>query len=303
MMKQSRSPLNPHDLLALVNPPLVVSAAAECLAGAYLGGPFWLSAPPYVLALASAFLFAAGSVFGHYFDRTADAARYPDRPLASRRTEAGTAWKLGWTLLVTGAVLASLSGRNGALAGIGVAVAVVLYAAGTKAVWGAGFLTLAAARGLNLVLGLTASELGVLHFAPLAVPVMLYALGWSLLRASRQPGAPPTTGFVGLLHLGGAVTVHLYQAGNTFYQWRDALLFLLVFLAITFPRFVRAVMEPRRGFVLEAVQYGFIGLTLLEATLVAGQSGALAGLLIALFCIPLYTALRKWPISLVTERR
>jgi 4-hydroxybenzoate polyprenyltransferase len=294
-----KPPTLQQDLLALVNVPLVVSAAAEGLAGAVLclGTPVgW---KPYLLALASALLFGAGSLFSHNFDRPVDAVHRPERPLPAGRLDAGLVWRLALTMLVAGAALPGLLGRAPALAAVGVALLVALYAALGKSLWGVGFAILGAARGLNLLLGLTADPLAMHHYVAAAVPVALYAAGWAVLRASRQPGAPPSTGLVALLHLAAGTALCLYQS----YYRLDPVPFFLVLLGLTFPRFVRAMLDPRRPQVLEAVQYGFIGLTLLEATLVAGQVGVLAAACVALACLPLYAALRKWPILLLTDPR
>src|SRR4051794_18480920 len=76
---QEQRPSRYEDLLALVNPPLALSAAAEALAGAYLAGAPVVSLKPWLLALAAMLLFAAASVFGHYFDRTRDEKQHPER--------------------------------------------------------------------------------------------------------------------------------------------------------------------------------------------------------------------------------
>jgi hypothetical protein len=281
----------------------VCSAAAECMAGAFVSGASLREPAPYLLALGSAALFAAGSLLGHFFDREQDAARNPGAPLPSGRVPVRTAWWTACGLLVLGLALCAGAGRDGALGGLGVALAVAVYASTTKNTWGAGFLTLGAARGLNLLLGFTAGPVGVGRLAALALPVVIYAAGWALLRTLRQPGAPPTTGYMSLLHLAAGMGLLLYQAGMGLFLWLDALAFLMVLLALCFPRIVRAVMDPREGPVREGVQYGFLGLTLLEAALAGGHAGVLAGVVVGAAGFGVYAALRRWPISLVTWRR
>src|SRR5689334_2965042 len=116
-MKQVRLPGPAADYLALLNPPLIVSAAAEAFAGACLAGAYLGSVRPYVVTLASVLLFGAGSLFGHYFDRNADAQRDPDRPLPAGRVNPAAAWKLGWALLAAGMLLSLLGGRDSGAAG------------------------------------------------------------------------------------------------------------------------------------------------------------------------------------------
>jgi 4-hydroxybenzoate polyprenyltransferase len=289
-------------ILDLINPPLVIAAAAECLAGACLAGASLRGPVPYLLALASALMFGAGAIFGHYFDAAADAREHPQRPLPSGRVPPAAAWLWGWALLAPGAALPGIAaGRDAALFGVMTAVLVVLYPALTRGQWGAGFLTLGLARAANLLLGITAGEFGIARFWPAAIPVALYGIGWAVLRASRQRGAPPGTGFVGLLHLAAALSALLYLSATRFPYRIDSLSFLIGLLALTLPRFVNAVLDGRRPQVLEAVQFGFLGLTLLEAALAAGYSGFAAGALVAVFCLPVLAALKRWRISLAKD--
>jgi 4-hydroxybenzoate polyprenyltransferase len=291
------------ELLGLLNPPLAVAAAAESLTGALAANTPLNSPAPYLLAFVSALLFAAGSAFGHYFDRENDAKRRPERPLPAGRIDPGLTWRLALMLLGLGILLPLLVSQTSGLAGIGVALAVVLYAAVAKNSWGAGFLVLGIARSLNLVLGLTAWEGGVDRLMLAALPVLLHAIGWALLRACRQPGAPPNTGFVALLHLGAGASALLYQIGSRFAYRLDAIPFLLLYLGFTFPPVVNAVLEPRRPLVATATQYSFLGLTMLEATLAAGYDGIASGLIVALLGGLVFSLLRRWPVSLLTDPR
>jgi len=290
-------------LPSLINPPLLLSAAAECLAGAWIAGAGFTSGKAYLVALAAALIFAAGSVFGHYFDRELDAQHHPERPLPAGRVEPARAWGVGWVFLVPGLLLPALAGRETLLAAVGVGVLVVLYAAATKRQWGIGFLTLGAARAANFLMGMTTEEFGVQGYAAAALPVLAYATGWGLFRAVRQPGAPPSTPVVALTHLLIALSLLLYQALAGFAYRADSIALLIPFLAVTLPRYVNAVLDGRRPAVLEAVQYGFIGLTLLEGTLATGYAGFFPGAAVGLLGLAVYSALRKWPITLVTVPR
>lgn len=276
----------------------MIAAAGESLTGALVGLARLDTPTPYVLAVASALLFGAGAVFGHYFDRAADESHRPERPLPGGRVEPKTAWQLGWALLGTGVLLCLAGGPRSLVAGIGLALIVALHASVTKSMWGAGFLTIGLARGANVLLGLSASQFGLARSPAAALPVLLYALGWAILRGSRQPNAPPSAGLVALLHLGASASVVLYLSLSQFNTRLDAVPFFLAALALAFPRFISAVGDPRRGPALEAVQYGFLGLTLLEAALAAGYAGSLGGVLVAFLCVPLYSALKRWPITL-----
>jgi hypothetical protein len=299
------TPAAPQSRLALVQPPLMISAAGESFAGALLALGALLDYRAFLAAFASALLFGGGAAFTAYFRLTTQPEATRARTPLSRLDAADltlTRW-LGWGLLLPGLLLAAAAGQQALVMATGVAVALMLYAAVTKPVWGIAFLNIAAARGLNFLLGISVLEGAVFRHGALALPIVFYAAGWAVLRASRQPGTPPTTGFIALLHLTGAVGILMYQAVNSFFRWTDALAFLVLFLGLTFPRFVRGTMEPRRAFVFEAVQYGFVGITLLAATLAAGQHGVYFGLVTAAFGLPVYAALHRWPISLIIQPR
>lgn len=303
-----------EEFLAVVEPPVAIGAAAETLAGCFLGaiapGPHpGLADPrPYVAAVGSMLLFAAGPAFSRYFERAAAESRDQRLPPApnpepSPGLPARTLWTRAWVLLLVGAVLPAVGGRDAALSAVAVALALVLNAALGRSAWGVGFLLTGAARGMNLVMGLAVADAWTAPTLIAALPVALYGVGWAVLRASRQPGAPPTTGFVAMLHLVAAVSVLFYLAISRFAYRLDSLFFLLAFVGLTFPRFVSAVAEPRRPHVLEAVQFGLLGLGLMEAALASGYSSFLAGVPPAAVCLCVYFALRRWPVPLVLDPR
>src|SRR3569833_44252 len=161
-MSQSTEPSPRQDLAALANLPLACSAAAESLAGALRAGASAASPAPYLAAAISALLFAAGSLLGHFFDRPADEELHPDRPLPAGRLSGGEVWDLALLLLVTGVVLGIIEGllvhdvRTVGAGLTGVLLAIVLHAGLTKSIWGAGFVTVGLARGLNFLFGMTA---------------------------------------------------------------------------------------------------------------------------------------------------
>jgi hypothetical protein len=290
-------------LLAMSGVPVALAAAATGLAGALAAGTPLLSPLPYLIGFGALFLFAAGSLFARYFDRAAAARRLPHRPPPDDGVRDRTIWASAWALLFLGILLPWTAGSGSLLAAIGVALLTVLHGAWLKDVWGPGFLAFGAAYGLTFILGLSAQEEGILRMGTAALPAALHAVGWSLLRAVRQPGAPPATGFAALLHLVAAFSTLLFLATSRFSYPLEAMPFAAALAALTFPRLVRAVLQPQPAAVLEAVQHGLLGLPMLAAALAAGSAGAGAGIVAALLCLPLFHALAKWPVPLVTEPR
>lgn len=302
-MSQSPPPARRRDLFTLLNPPLIFGAAVTAIAGSYIAGEPFVALPPFLLGLAAALLMTAGSAFTEYFRSVAAQNRLPHESPREGGPSAGTLWKVGWLCLVTGAALPVVVGKLALLIAIGIALCLVLYAAVTQEIWGLGFLTWGMSRGLILLMGIAAHSEVFNRYAMAALPVLLLAVGLAIMRHSRQPGAPPTTGFMSLVHATAAMTVLLYLAANSFNYRVDALPFLFLTLALALPRYVMALQDPRRPAAAEALQYGFIALTAMEATLAAGYSGIRAGVLVALLGVGVYRLLRNWPLMLVTTPR
>jgi hypothetical protein len=281
---------------------LIFAAAVEAIAGAYVAGESFVAFRTFLLGLAAALLCTAGGAFAAYFRQLADRNRSgtPDTDVPDT---APVLWRWGWLALFAGAALPAFAGKMALLVAIGIALCVVLHAAVTQEIWGLGFLTWGTARGLTLLLGIAARSEVFGRYALAALPVLLLAVGLAIMRHSRQPGAPPTTGFMSLVHVAAAMTVLLYLMANSFNYRLDALPFLFLTLALALPRFVMALQDPRRPAAVEALQYGFMALTAMEATLAAGYSGIRAGVLVALLGVVVFRLLKASPLNLVTDPR
>lgn len=285
-------PLPPRPGIAsLVDPTALISSLAALLAGALIGGAEALSPATWVIALGGTALVASSRLFASYYDLPTVAVRPKG------------VYGLAWLLLVVGLAICAAFGQTTAAAGLTAALLHSLHAAWLRRVWGVNYLWLGILRASLLVLGSTAAENGLGYIPMPAVCLALYLTGWAALRGSKQPGAPPATGLVSLIHVGAALAVATSQLfGGRLFRV-DSALYLVACAALTLPRWVRAVTDPRPALVLEAVQWGFLGLTLLEASFAAGAAGFTYGLLIALWVAPLYSLLKERPIRLITEPR
>jgi hypothetical protein len=284
---------------ALFRPGVAVSGGALTLAGGLISGGNLHDWGLYPAMAGAALIFGAGACFESFFQL----ARPGRREAIENDEEIRTAWRFGWMTLITGAALAALAGRNPALFGVGIALLVVLYASVTRPLWGPGFFTYGGARALAVLLGISAVPMGLERYWNTALPVLIYATGWEVLRSARQPGAPRTTALVALAHLAGGVSLALYQGAWTTFHWLDAMPFLFLLLAAAFPRFVSAVMLVGPAPVLQAVQYGLLGEVLLGAMLAAGHNSLLSGLVVSAMAGGVYLALERWPVPLVLEPR
>ncbi len=143
-------------LLRFLRLPLVFSAVADPLAGFLLmrepaQAGRW--DPVLPLLATSACFYTAGMVFNDLHDVDRDRKLHPHRPLVIGEVSPALAWALGIVLLVGGLWLAWSVSPLAFEAGVGLAIAVLLYDFVLKRWDVPGAVALGAARALNLSLG------------------------------------------------------------------------------------------------------------------------------------------------------
>ena len=161
---------------ALVRVPNLFSAPPDVL----LGGALTAAAGASVslpalagLAGASVLLYAGGTTLNDYFDAAVDARERPERPIPAGKVSRRVAGVLGAALLVGGVLVALVAAgsRAGVLAAA-LAAVVALYDGVLKG-GPAGFLAMGSARGLNVLLGMTAVDGLDFPVWGLVVPVVI----------------------------------------------------------------------------------------------------------------------------------
>lgn len=146
-----------------------IVASSTNVAGRTVGG----------LAMASMFLYAAGTSLNDYVDAPEDARLRPERPIPIGVISRRQALALGTVLLGSGIALAATVGgiQSGAVAAL-LALAIVLYNGMFKGS-ALGFLFMGCCRGLNVLLGMTAAGALVTDSLPLwGVTVLLLVTGY-----------------------------------------------------------------------------------------------------------------------------
>lgn len=141
-----------HPLIRLLRPALVPTAIADVVTGAaYASGDAPLLRTIAACVAGSCF-YMGGMVLNDLADRDKDAYLDPDRPLVRNPGIASQAWGLVLVLFMIGLAAAMLAGVP--LIGAAVAACAVLYDLGAKKTFPADAVTLGAARGANLALGI-----------------------------------------------------------------------------------------------------------------------------------------------------
>lgn len=289
--------------LQLLRPANVVTALANILAGYAIVGRGRPDALPWLLA-ATGGLYAGGIVLNDYFDREVDAVERPERPIPSGRVPASHAALMGAGLLGLGVLAAFRAGWVSGLVGVVIAGFVLLYDAVTKRSPTLGPPTMAACRGVNLLLGMSAVPAAMLGHAWLALLPFVYI--WSVTNLSRHEvyrTSNTPAGFalagVGLVVLAATVLV-----ANSFIDggpegWAPI---VALFLVYTFGyRVLRPFWWAWRSdhpqAVRDAVRAGVLSLTLLDAILATLYAGTLYGLAVLALSALAYGLARLFAVT------
>ncbi|WP_377267181.1 SCO3242 family prenyltransferase [Peterkaempfera sp. SMS 1(5)a] len=281
-------------LAELVRAPAALTVPGDVLAGA--AAAHRRPTPALAgLAASSVCLYWAGMALNDWADRDLDAVERPERPLPSGRIGAPAA--LGVAAGLTGAALglAAVSGGRRALAVAGpLAATVWLYDLGAKS-GRAGPAVMAAARGLDVLLGAGPGRLRAA--VPAAATIAGHTLAVTVLSRSEVSGADPRLPRAALAATGAvtaaAAACALPARHHTGGRHRLAAAGALTGYAATVGRAqARAAADPAPRQVQRAVGAGILGLIPLQAALTAG-AGSLRSALPIAAALPLARALAR----------
>lgn len=255
------------------------------------------------LALGSALLYAGGTTLNDYFDAPVDADERPERPIPSGRVSRPAALLFGVALLAGGVAIAFAAAgvRGGTVAGA-LAAAVLLYDGLLKGST-AGFLAMGSTRGLNVLLGTTASgvALASLPARVLAVPVVVggYITAVTYMAAEEATGVDRRTvavagagaGAAGVAVLGLVWTVRPSAA-----RVGVGIALVVGFLALTGRALRRAYRNPAPEVVGPAVGTCILGLVVLDAAF-ASVAGIGWSVVTVAFLVPAVGLSRAFDVS------
>ncbi|MFG3207678.1 SCO3242 family prenyltransferase [Streptomyces sp. NPDC048192] len=283
-----------RDLAELVRAPAALTVPGDVLAGAAAAGrrPDGATA---ALAASSVCLYWAGMALNDWADRDLDAVERPERPIPSGRVSAPVALSAAGALTAAALGLAAAAEGRRALT-----VAVPLAAT----VWGydlwaksrpAGPAVMAAARGLDVLLGARAGRLG--DALPAAATVAAHTLAVTALSRAEVTGAEPglpraTLAATGAVTAATALRARPARRGTTRGRRPAVAVGLAVYGATAGRAQARAVADPSPAGVRRAVGAGILGLIPLQAALTAG-AGAVRSALPLAAAFPLARALSR----------
>jgi 4-hydroxybenzoate polyprenyltransferase len=252
------------------------------LAGTVLGGGSAAVLQPRTLVVGAAIsaFYVAGMYLNDAFDRVIDARERPGRPIPSGDISALTVFGIGFTLLALGLIGLMLCGTGGALAGVLLALAIVVYD-----IWHKGNPCSPLIMGLcrmlvyltaALVAGGSSDAIGA-ALALAAVAVLAHIAG--LTYAAKQEALDRVGRYWPLALL--ALPIGLYGLVAPGLA-SLALLVPMAALALTDLAAVRQLMRRQAGDVPKAVAQLIAATSLLDAMVIAAAGADLA-LLIACF--------------------
>jgi 4-hydroxybenzoate polyprenyltransferase len=273
----------------LVRLPNVFTAIADISLGAIVAGVANLAGVSLALAASSSCLYCSGMVWNDLFDIEQDARERPFRPLPAGQVTLRAAALLASLLLIAGIGFAIVGGWfSPAVAGV-LAGAILFYDRWLKRTV-AGPLGMGLCRYLNVLLGLSATDLSVVSLGlrlHLAAIVAIYVTGitWFARREAAASRREQLRAAAIVMAAGVAIALPLplhAEPGNASFLF-PYLLVLFGFL-IGMP-VVRAIAKPDPPHVQAAVKRAVLGIIGLDAVLATAISGAY-GLLILILLPP-----------------
>jgi hypothetical protein len=271
------------DVLELVRAPAALTVIGDGMAGAYAGGgrP---SGRRWLLPLASVFLYSGGMALNDYADRRLDAVERPERPIPSGRIAPRSALGIAGACLAVGLGLAATGGGR---RGVAVAVPLVAAIASYNTVFketAAGPVSMAACRGLDVLMGARSARAAM----PAAAVLALHTAGVTALSRGEVHGGSTGAALAGLA-VTGATTIAAVAGGRGRGDGSDRCAAAIAgaaagaggaaYAGSVLPSQLAALADPSAANMRSATRAGIGGMIPLQATLVA-RTGALVPALV-----------------------
>ena len=290
--------MRPANLLTAMADILAGAAAVGVLSSA--GSSVSISATIPILLLlmaASVCLYAGGVALNDAFDVEIDRVERPERPIPSGILLRHHVFVFGSILLIMGCLFAFTANTVAGLVAILLALSILSYDSYSKHSVFLGPLNMGLCRGLNLLLGMTIvyspgdESLG--HFYVLMILPVIYIAAITLISQGEVLGgnkkAILIAGFMYQLVILLLITLGYGLSFNII----QALPFILVFVYLTLRPLLAAYKVNTPENIRQAVKSGVIAVIALDASIAAGFSTMIVGLLV----------LSLLPVSLFVGKR
>lgn len=291
--------------LQLMRPANIITAIADILLGCFLAFAItenallhqafsyinWASL--VLLVLSTIGLYGGGVVFNDYFDADLDAVERPERPIPRGDATKKGASLLGAGLLALGVTTAFAVSNVSGIIAISISVLVLVYDSIAKHSVVAGPLVMGMCRAGNLLLGMSVLPIVLADLWFLAIIPLIYIQGITLISRGEVKSANKATLFAGLTCYCLVVVFLICLAFiEGFIVWQS-LPFFLLFAYMVLPPAFKAAFGGDPLMARTAVKAGVISMIILDAAIVAGFAGWIAGVVV-LVLLPLSRWMAKF---------
>lgn len=282
--------------LQLMRPANMVTALADVLAGFAVAGLVHPEKLPWLLA-AGFTLYGGGVTMNDFFDRRLDAVERPERPIPSGRASAASACALGIGLLLAGITCASRASAVSGMIAAAVAVMAVAYDAGLKHIPIAGPLAMGSCRGLDLLLGVSASADVLSARWSVAAISVAYIFGITLLSAGEVHGGSRVRACISSAFLAAAGLGTFYIGRSSAITFGSVGLMTALLAWRVGPAFYKACLQPGAAQIRGAVKAGVISLVFLDASVAAAYQGLWYALGLVALVLVVSRLARLFPVT------
>ena len=272
--------------LQLMRPANIITAWADILLGYAAAGAFIIGANQLNfgalawLILATTGLYGGGVVFNDVCDAQLDAVERPERPLPSGRVSLAEAIALGTILLLMGIFAAAMVSNLSAILAVIIAITALVYDKWGKHHILFGPINMGVCRGGNLLLGVSVIPQAVGDRWYLALIPLIYISAITAIAQGEVQGGKKTTGYKAIALISTVIAIILCLGLLPEYTLLITLPFLGLFTALVLPPFLKAALNPNAQLIQMAVKAGILCLIILDATIAAGFTNWLYGLLL-----------------------
>lgn len=246
-----------------------------------------------LLLLSSFGLYGGGVVFNDFFDAETDRKERPERPIPSGYASTTGTAVLGTVLLLLGVASAAIAGRYSVLIASVLAALTLTYNFSAKHHSFLGPVNMGLCRGLNLMLGISASPLVLCErWYLFVIPLIYIAAVTGISRGEVQGGNKINliiAAFIYALVFAAVFSLKFFED----YELLQVLPFIALWAYLVYIPLFKALKDPQPGNISSAVKAGVLSLIVLNASMAAGFAGWEYGLMILLL-LPVSRLIAKY---------
>jgi len=237
------------------------------------------------LCLSTSFIYGGGCILNDVRDRNRDARERAHRPIPSGRVSPREALLLIFIFFGLGLITAFLAGKNSVVMAAILILLAVTYDIFTKEMPVAGPITMAACRGVNLLLGMSPALYwsGIIFIFPLISFIYVFAL--TTLSKFEVEGGLGGRGWIvtGCLLL---VIFTISILSMTQHLLPDCLIYMGLLVLFAGSPLLAGLLRPAPHRVGMAVKFLILGIPMLDAVYVSGLHGWAYGIPVSLCMVP-----------------